>query len=155
MAIDIKSEVYKVLKKYGEQVLNEMKNRLINAGKVASGTLLNSLAFVIESEKNGQLTLSVGATGKADDYLYYVDKGRKPGKMPPIAPIQQWCKVKGIPEEAAWPIAKNIGKFGIKPTNFFTISITRRAKQLDKMLEEAILKDAQIALFNELGETIS
>lgn len=137
------SEVYKVLKTYGEQVIKEMKSRLVSAGKVASGTLLNSLVFAIETETNGDLSLSVGATGKADDYLYYVDKGRKPGKMPPIEPIKKWCKLKGIPEEIAFPIAKNIGKFGIAPTNFFTISVTRRAKQLDKMLEAAIVIDLQ------------
>lgn len=134
-------ELIKVLTEYGGQVVEEMKTRLRGLSKVASGELINSLEFVVEV-KNGQVVLSIlGAS-----YLDYVDKGRRPGKMPPIAPIKEWCKVKGIPESAAFPIAKNIGKFGVPPTNFFTISVTRRAKSLQKKIEEAIGKEVVILL---------
>ena len=143
------TEVYKTLQKYGQQVLAEMKTRLISAGKVASGTLLKSLNYYITETKD---EYELGFEGES--YLDYVDKGRPPGKMPPVDVIKKWCKIKGLPEEAAWPIAVNIGKFGIKPTNFFTISVTRRAKQLDKLLEQAALKDAEILLQKELKDVI-
>lgn len=143
--MDKKSEVYKVLNTYGTQVINEMKTRLVNLGKVATGSLLKSLKYNIEDTEDG-LTLFI----LANDYVDYVDKGRPAGKMPPIDNIKQWCKVKGIDEGAAWPIAKNISKFGIPPTNFYTISVTRRAKQLDKLLKDAAQKDAAKLLENTL-----
>lgn len=131
------TEVQKVLETYGKQVLAEMKNRLINADKVASGTLLNSLEYKVEKEGKTDVLNIYG-----ESYLDYVDKGRPPGKMPPVQAIRAWCKIRGIPEKAAYPIAVNIGKFGVKPSNFFTISVTRRAKQLDKLLEAAAAQDA-------------
>jgi len=54
----------------------------------------------------------------AEDYFVYVDQGRKAGsKMPPLEPIKQWCRDKGIPESAAFPIAKKIAEEGIPATN--------------------------------------
>lgn len=146
------TEVQKVLETYGKQVVAEMKTRLIGAGKVASGALLKALGYEVEQNSASQTVLSITIDTPANEYAYYVDKGRKPGKMPPVDNIKKWCKLKGIPEGAAWAIAKNIGKFGIPPTNFYTISVTRRAKQLDKLLEVAILKDTELAVMSELSD---
>ncbi len=44
-----------------------------------------------------------------------VEKGRRPGaRMPPIAPIRAWAQRRGLPARAAWGIAKNIARRGIK-----------------------------------------
>ena len=54
----------------------------------------------------------------AEDYFVYVDQGRKPNSTPPpVAPIKDWCRQKGIDEGLAYAIAKNIGKNGIPATN--------------------------------------
>lgn len=149
------TEVFKVLQTYGQQVLNEMKTRLVSAGKVASGTLLNSLKYYIESVENENLENDYELFFEGASYLDFVDKGRKPGKMPPVDEIKKWCQIKGLPEAAAWPIAINIAEFGIKPTNFYTLSVTRRVKQLEKLLEQAALKDAEILLQKELKDVTS
>ena len=141
-SINKKSATYQLLDRYGKSLISEMQTRLRTAGKIASGTLYNSLKYTIEINSDGGLLLSI----EGAPYLDYVDKGRKPGKMPPVDQIKKWCKIKSIPEEAAWPIAINIGKYGIAPTNFFTISIKRRQKQFEKQLAEALAQDAEVDL---------
>jgi hypothetical protein len=58
------------------------------------------------------LTLSYPFYGK------FVDEGRRPGKMPPVKDIMEWTRLKGIPESAAYPIARKIGEKGTKGINF-------------------------------------
>ena len=86
--------------------------------KVATGRLINSIDYRLRETAEGiQIQLL------SENYLQYVDKGRKPGTYPPIAPLLRWARVKGLPEGAAYGAQKNIYKFGIKPTN-----VIRRAQ---------------------------
>ena len=82
------------------------------------------------------------------DYGTFVDQGRKPGKQPPISKIRQWLSIKGIPQKAAFPIAKKIGRYGIKPTPFFSITIQKHVKELEdkiaKLAIEGIEKEIKI-----------
>jgi len=134
--IEINNRLRDLLNKYGESVIKEAVNRLKNAGHSNTGTLARSLDYEIEESKRELTLVFYGA-----DYLEYVDKGRRPGsKPPPIKPIKKWVKQKGIEPKAAYAIAKKIGKYGIKPTNFWTISSTRRQGYLNKRMEE-ILKE--------------
>jgi hypothetical protein len=79
--------------------------------KVASGSLVNSINYRLQDTANG-----INVILLANDYLKWVDRGRKPGTYPPIQAIQKWVAIKGIPKQAAWAIRTNIFKFGIKPT---------------------------------------
>lgn len=138
--INIEKEINKKLRdlldKYGESVIKEAVTRLKNSGHSNTGNLARSLGYEIEESKRELTLVFFGA-----DYLEYVDKGRKPGsKPPPIKPIKKWVKQKGIEPKAAYAIAKKIGKYGIKPTNFWTIASTRRQGYLNKRMEE-ILKE--------------
>lgn len=86
--------------------------------KVASGSLVNSINYKLKDTAQGvQLIL------EANDYLKYVDKGRRPGTYPPIRAIMKWTQIKGMPKQAAWAIRQNIYKFGIKPTNVINRTI--------------------------------
>ncbi len=42
-----------------------------------------------------------------------------PGKLPPLDSISAWCRAKGIPEEAVFPIALQISRVGIAANDFF------------------------------------
>jgi hypothetical protein len=66
-----------------------------------------------------------------EDYALFVDGGRKRGKRPPVANIEQWILDKGIQTRTsktqneattrhnmAVAIANAIGRRGIKPTKF-------------------------------------
>ena len=93
--------------------------------KVASGSLVNSINYRLQDTANG-----INVILLANDYLKYVDQGRKPGTYPPIQAIQRWVTIKGLPKEAAWAIRTNIFKFGIKPTR--VIDKTKRAIELSR-----------------------
>lgn len=98
--------------------------------KVASGSLINSINYRLQDTANG-----INVILLANDYLKYVDEGRRPGTYPPIRAIQRWVAIKGIKPEAAWAIRKNIYKFGIKPTNVLkktirTIEVSRNTNRI-------------------------
>jgi hypothetical protein len=49
-------------------------------------------------------------------HAVFVERGRRAGAaMPPIAPIRAWAIRHGMPASAAWPIARNIARRGIRP----------------------------------------
>lgn len=132
------NNTFKYLDTYARQVISELQTRLQGFGKVASGRLISTMTYRILPELTVQFFL--------EDYAVYVDKGRRPGKQPPLENIRQWCRIKGIPESAAYPIAKKIGRDGIRPTNFLSTTISRRQKQFQTGLDRAIAKDVEDSL---------
>ena len=114
--------VDEILKKWGikltEQLVNDIKTKMIQrrgasgsfASPVnASGALAESIKYTIDGYR-----LKV----QGNDYIYYLQNGRKPGGRPPIKVIRQWIDDKGIvPEKGskdslAWAIAKKIEQEG-------------------------------------------
>jgi len=161
----------KYLNKYGTEVVAEMKNRLTNN---ATNSLKKSLKYKINKK---DLTLSFymneygkyidkGVTGHGKIKGFkgnsktvqkgQFDKfsGRTYGfkdKMPPEdSDFKKWLKVKGIDKSASFVIRRSIWMFGIKPTNFFTIPVTRRQKQFEDNLGDAMAKDIDTQLEKEL-----
>lgn len=104
--------------------------------KVASGSLINSINYRLQDTAQG-----INVVLLANDYLQYVDRGRRPGTYPPIQAIQRWVTIKGIPKEAAWAIRKNIYKFGIKPTNVIrkTKNIIETSRNANRRYEERMV----------------
>lgn len=133
------SKLKELLTTYASQVAAEMRTRLSGYDKIATGKLIKSIRGTVQEEDGDPVVVF-----SMLEYGIYVDKGRKPGKMPPVSKIREWCKVRGIEESAAFPIARAIGERGIAPTNFFSISVKRRQKQLKKnvakVMKEEILK---------------
>lgn len=116
---------------FGKEYVKILTEELVRANKVASGKLLNSVAYELKEEAQGILFII-----KAEPYIKWVDEGRKPGgKYVPIQPLIQWARIKGLPEEAAWGIRKNIWKFGIRPTNILE-KTERRMINNPKILNE-------------------
>jgi hypothetical protein len=104
--------------------------------KVASGSLINSINYRLQDTAQGINIILV-----ANDYLKYVDQGRKPGTYPPIQAIKKWVAIKGIPKEAAWAIRTNIYKFGIKPTNVIrkTKNIIETSRNANRKYEQRMV----------------
>ena len=118
------------LDEFGRVVIEELKNNLISLGKNNTGNLINSLQCEI-TDSDDKLSINIYGA----DYLKVVDKGRSPGKQPPVSKLLPWVRSKNIqigktPESAAFVIAKSIGEKGIKPTNVIdkTISISKIIK---------------------------
>ena len=130
----------KILEQYKDTIVAKLKSRIASDDKIATGNLHRSFEGVIEGQ-----SISIYAS----EYWYVVNYGRKPGKpMPPIRPILEWMKVKGIKESTtkktkslAWVIAKKIGEDGIPGTNFFWETINSIVPLITKDIEESYLKD--------------
>jgi len=107
--------------------------------KVATGRLIRSINYKLQPTAQGiQLQLL------SEDYLKYVDQGRRAGaKYPPIGPLLRWARVKGLPEGAAYGAQKNIHKFGIKPTNVIrkTINIIQTSRNANRIYEERMVNN--------------
>ena len=148
-------KTFKYITTYGNQVESEIETRLFNLGKVASGTLYDSIGYkIIETEKGYRLQFTMA------DYGKYVDKGTKPskyadmegrgtGKSKFITSLMKWCDIKGLPRGLAFPIRRKIWKFGQPPTNFFTIPTTRRQKQFREGVKKNMALDAEDYLSSE------
>lgn len=148
----------KYLKTYGDSVESEIETRLKGFGKYASGKLYNSIRYEIK-ETDDKFIVSFFMA----DYGKYVDKGTKPskyanstgkgtGKSKFIESLMKWCVIKGLPKQAAFPIRRNIWKYGIPPTNFFTIPTTRRIKQLETAVEKTMAQDVDKMIQNEFDK---
>lgn len=152
------------LKKYGESVEQEIGTRLHGFGKIDSGNLDDSISYAI-TEENGRMKIIF----RMADYGKYVDKGVKgsesgkageggnsiyafTNKMPPAKALSGWLKRKGLPESASFPIRRHIFRFGITPTNFFTIPTMRRQKQLENGIRDNMIKDIEQLLQKEFGK---
>ena len=120
--------------KYEKQLEQEVR-RYIESKAKASGELARSTEFIIQFRGGIIEVLFI-----SNDYYYYIDNGRKPGKMPPIEAIKQWTRWKGIPEKAAWPIAKKIAKVGYK------------ARTLSPKITDIMIKGTKEMLTEELEE---
>ena len=125
----------------GRGMIVKIRQDLRGAGKSASGSLIQGtigMGTIIGSR--------VIYEGKAPEHYIFVDKGRRAGaKMPPIKPIQQWIKQRGL-DLNAFAVARSIAKKGIKPTNIYTNAIVDFKKGLDisDLVTKEIVKEIKI-----------
>lgn len=99
--------------------------------KVASGNLIKSVE-VLTGAKKGELFIDLFM----EDYWYFVNYGRKPGKMPPIKKIIEWTTFKGIPNKLAFPIARSIAKKGYKGIFFLEEVVASIEKDFEKEIKD-------------------
>jgi hypothetical protein len=129
-------ELVKALEIFGKEYINELADQLKKQDKNASGDLIKSLdSRVIKTAMGTLYTIQL----RAEDYLKYVDKGRRPGTYPPISAISKWTRLKGISQTAVFPIARKIKEKGIKPTNVIekTLKAMNQQRKLRKFEEGA------------------
>lgn len=154
-----------VLESHGAKLVGDLGDALPDSTD-ASGELRHSIQFEINVNQTGfrfRLLLA--------DYYEFADKGRKPGKQPPLMPIMRWITEKGRRydfnakglnktrgaggvkkltsvnrsqvKSLAYVIARAIGRRGTKGTNFYSSVVNQQA--LDK-----IVADIQAAYQGEL-----
>lgn len=135
------------LNSYGEFIVEQMKSKLLQAGKDATGKLINSIRYQI-SFQGGFPVISFSMA----DYGIFVEEGRKAGgKQPPISAITPWLSIKGIPREAAFPIARKIAKEGIPPTPFFNSTFQQYKSQFTQGYEQALETDISIWAVSQIN----
>ena len=149
-----KVELYdkQTLKEFGKDYVKILTIFLKKNRKVASGALINSINFKLQ-EKAKEILIIL----ESNDYLEWVDKGRRPGKYPPLRAISDWARLKGISQNAVFPIARKIFKFGIEPTNVIadTIKEIETSPTFQKKYEDTLLKNVEEIMgyqFEELNK---
>jgi len=85
------THLYEVLQRYGQYFIDCVQRKMIQNGSNASGNLVNSFTYNVFIA-DGRYGVEV----EMEDYWYYVNNGRKPGKMPPIEKIKQWVLIKPV-----------------------------------------------------------
>lgn len=152
-------DVTAILNKYGlsltERLKNDIENKLINrvgskgsfqSPVNASGRLKDSISFKVSGYR-----LSV----QGNDYIYYLQYGRKSGKRPPISVIRQWIDDKGIvptdisKDSLAYLIAKRIGEEGT------TIFKAGGSDLLSSIFNEALQDSIESEFSNLIASEIS
>ena len=139
--------IRQIMDDVGRDLVDEIKNQLEQKGKDASGDLISSIHYQLV-EKSDSIEVEILSL----DYLKYVDQGRKPGKQPPVSKIVPWIQHKGIRmssksgkimtvEQAAFVIARSIGKKGIGPTNVVKNSIDMVYNRRKDDLKKASIED--------------
>lgn len=139
----------------GKALIAELTKQLLNADKKASGKLIRSLDYKVIEQVNG-LLLQL----RAAPYLKYVDQGVNGTRsvyttpygfrgMISVKAIKPWIKARGIKfkgmtdDQAAFVIARSIGRKGIKPTNVIKKSIDNIFNNKKKLLERAAITDIE------------
>ena len=125
------------LENLGDQYVHYLTQELIKADKRSSGRLINSLNASVKPIGEGLFTLII----ESEDYLKYVDQGRRPGKYVPVRALEDWVRVRGIPKTAVFPINQKIFRFGIKPTFVISKAQKQLLNNID-IIDEAYLEYA-------------
>jgi len=119
----------------------------------SSGDLSRSLRYEIVEVMGNTLV-----TFYADDYWYYVNFGRKPGKGMPVAELQDWIRKKPIKLQKGggagfakqtdkgrralgFLINRKIRTFGIEGNSFFTKTVSIYEDDLVENLGKKVAKD--------------
>lgn len=126
------------IKEFGRDYVKILIRELKRAGKDSSGRLIRSIDYrLVQDAEIIKMELI------AANYLEWVDKGRKRGTYPPIRPLIEWAKIKGLPIAAAYGTQQNIFKFGIKPTNVIqrVIKEFETSPTLQKKYEDEVVKN--------------
>ena len=133
-------------------IRNEYQDNLIRNDRIASGDLLNNIEYEIT---RGDFTYTIYV--KMKDYWYFVENGRKAGKMPPIDNILNWIRVKPVlprpnakgklptPQQLAFLIARKIGEEGTQGTQDLRKATDTIWDTFEDRLYEAIDEDVDAA----------
>lgn len=146
MMQDIKwNNLRNVLERYAEAWIKNAEANLMKNDSNASGALQRSMVLndIVIDDKRMSVTIEL------EDYWYYVEHGRKAGKMPPIEPIVNWIESKPVPpkvegltvRQRAFAIARSIGENGTKPRPFFEKATKQTYSQFKEDIAEAVHMD--------------
>jgi hypothetical protein len=139
-----------VLEQYAQHLVEKYRENLAKGNRNASSKLADTVKAEVKVEDT---VISVELT--LQDYWYYVDNGRKAGKMPPISKIEEWIKIKPItlrsfgksqksipsPRSVAFLIARKIGREGTKGTHDLRDASDFTYNAFRERLEQAIAND--------------
>jgi hypothetical protein len=92
--------------------------------------LMGSISSTIAS-RAGALE---GTVGPSKRYGYFVEYGRRPGKMPPLQAIEGWARRHGL---NPFLVARAIGRRGVKARPFMLPALEKNEKRIFDLFAQA------------------
>lgn len=133
------------LQKGGATIINEAKQNLRNQESVVTGQLRAS--GKVQKVEGDADAIDAGFFSQKTNggYAFFVEYGRRAGKMPPPDMLIEWCRKKlRLPDKIAksrgWAMARKIAKKGTRPHPFFGPAVEKNKKAVIKAIEEAVKK---------------
>ena len=134
------------LRKAGMNIIADAKANLRSNGSVVTGMLRASGR--VQAVDGDPDSIDVGFFGNdtAGGYAYFVEYGRRSGKMPPIKMLMEWARKKLRLDEkearnAGFLIARKIAKKGTRPHPFFGPAVENNKKAIEDAVAQSIRKD--------------
>jgi hypothetical protein len=103
-----------------------------------TGRLQNSITGTITGG-GGNLTGRVGPSVK---YGVYVERGRRPGKAPPLAAVSGWARRHGV---SPYVVARAIGRRGVRAAPFLIPAYEKNRARIIDLFERIGLKVVETA----------
>lgn len=99
-----------------------------------------------------------------EDYWKFLERGRKPGKFPPIDAIEEWIRVKPVipsaysgrvptTKQLAFLISRSIARNGTEPTQLLKSTLSENEALID-MIAEELLNQLENELNDDVDENI-
>ena len=146
----ISPELYQA---FGDELKKNLIQELRRTKAIASGDLLKSIQFDVKPTDDGGAIVTLNG----NDYITYVDKGRKPGRYAPTSALKQWIKTKGIATDdakvtaVAFAINNKIKRQGIKPRPVLERAYSNGLPMYDKIIDDNLNKDLDTYLNQTLN----
>lgn len=146
------SNLEAVLQQYAAELKEVYKKHLVEADRLASENLINSVETQVETDQGAYLVTITLA-----DYWKYVEDDTKP-HWPPVSAILEWIRVKPViprpdsrdripkPEQLAYLIGRKISREGTEGSHDLALSSTECNRKYEPLIAEA--------LQNDLGDTM-
>lgn len=157
------------LQNAGLLVVAKAKDNLKANGSIASGNLRSSGRVQKVAGDADAIDAGFFGQGSEGGYAFFVEYGRRAGKMPPPDELIEWVRKKNMKNtalssalvhvngrrrkrkkaytlndlltSAAWGLAKNIAKDGTKPHPFFKPALEATKGKVRQLLKRAIKKE--------------
>jgi len=129
-------------KALGDELKKNLIQELRRTKAIATGDLINSLKIDVEKTDDGAI-ISIGG----NEYITFIEKGRKRGKYAPIKPLEKWVMAKGLANDKkkvtaiAFAINNKIKKEGIKPRPILENAYANGLPMYDKIIDTVLDKD--------------
>lgn len=127
-------------------IINDAKQNLRGNHSVVTGQLRASGRVQAVQGDEDAVDAGFFSSDTQGGYAYFVENGRRSGKMPPVDNIIQWFRKKfGLQEKEAkargWASARAIARKGTRPHPFFVPAVEKNEKAITDAIQVAIQQD--------------
>ena len=133
------------LSRAGLDIIAAAKQNLRSNTSVVTGQLRASGRVQKVNGEPNAIDVGFFSNNSANGYAWFVEHGRKPGKMPPPNIMAQWLRKKHrVPNEEApsrgFALARKIAREGTQAHPFFEPAVQANQDKIEKAISDAVKK---------------